>query len=133
MSQRMADIPVYDIKPLVAVPDYSFYFFVALAVIAIAVAASAALFLVKKFRRRGESERQRRYAQLSSIDFSDPKRAAYAMCEIGRYFARENERSEKAYRNLFERLEPYKYAPSVDPIDDETIGYYRLYLSIIDA
>ncbi|MCK9373149.1 MAG: hypothetical protein M0P91_08110 [Sulfuricurvum sp.] len=133
MSQRMVDIPVYDIKPLVAVPDYSFYFFIVLTMITIAIAVSTVLFLVKKFRRRGESERQQRYAQLSSIDLSDPKKAAYAMCEIGRYFARENERSEKGYRNLFERLEPYKYAPNVDDIDDETIGYYRLYLSIIDA
>lgn len=133
MSQRMADIPLYDIKPLVAVPDYSFYFFIALVTITIAVAVSAVLFFVRKFRHGGQSERQQRYVQLASIDLSDPKKAAYAICEIGRYFARENERSEKAYHNLFERLEPYKYAPSVDSIDDETIGYYHLYLSIIDA
>lgn len=133
MSQKMVDIPLHDIKPLVDVPDYSIYLFIGLVILALAFAAGAALFLLKKFRNRSQSERRKLYAQLASVDFSDPKKAAYAISEIGYRFVEDNERTAKAYHNLFERLEPYKYAPTVKMIDEETIGYYRLYLGIIDV
>lgn len=131
--RRSADIPLNDIMPLVDVPDYSIYFFIALSIVGTALALGTALFLLRKIRSRAQNERKRLYAQLVSVDFSDPKRAAYLISEIGHRFAQENERTMQAYQRLFERLEPYKYAPKVNPIDEETIGYYRLYLSIIDA
>lgn len=130
---KSADIPVNDIMPLVDVPDYSFYFFIVLVVVGSAIAVSAVMFFLKKWRNRRISERKKLYERLASVDFSDPKRAAYTISEIGYRFAHDNERTESAYQNLFGRLEPYKYARSVKPIDEETIGYYRLYLGIIDA
>jgi len=133
MNHQSVDIPVNDIKPLVDVPDYSLYYFIGLSAIAIAVAVSAVLFVRKRFGNRKRDERRELYAQLASIDFSNPKQAAYRISQIGHRFARDNERTEKAYQNLFERLEPYKYAPEVKPIDEETLGYYRLYLEIVDA
>lgn len=133
MSQRVVDIPLHDIKPLVDVPDTTFIVFSALVIIGIVVSVSLLWFLLKKTRNRRQSERKRFYAQLSSIDFSDPKKAAYRISEIGYRFVEENERTAKAYQNLFERLEPYKYAPNVKAIDEETIGYYRIYLEIIDG
>lgn len=131
--KRSADIPLNDIMPLADVSDYSLYFFIALLILGIAFVSGAAFFLFKKIRSSSQSERKRLYAQLSSIDFSDPKRAAYAISELGYRFAHDNERALQAYQRLFERLEPYKYAPTVKMIDEETIGYYRLYLGIIDA
>lgn len=129
---RSVDIPLYDIKPLVNVPDYSLYFFIALSVMGSVVVVSAALFFLKKYRNRRISERKQLYTRLASIDFADPKKAAYTISEIGRRFAHDDERTHKAYQNLFARLEPYKYAQNVNEIDEETIGYYRLYLGIID-
>lgn len=130
---KSADIPVNDIMPLVDVPDYSFYFFIVLVVVGSAVAVSGVMFFLKKWGNRRISERKKLYERLASVDFSDPKRAAYTISELGYRFAHDNERTESAYHNLFGRLEPYKYARSVKPIDEETIGYYRLYLGIIDA
>lgn len=130
---KSADIPVNDIMPLVDVPDYSLYFFIALVVVGFAVAVGAVIFFLKKWGNRRISERKKLYERLASVDFSDPKRAAYTISEIGYRFAHDNERTESVYHNLFGRLEPYKYAPTVKPIDEETIGYYRLYLGIIDA
>lgn len=130
---QMVDIPVNDIAPLVEVHDYSIYLFGGSVVMTIVISLSLILFIFKKWRNRRISERQRAYKSLKSIDLRDPKHAAYRISEIGRVFAHDNERTDKAYHNLFERLEPYKYAPAVEPIDQETLGYYRLYLEIIDV
>lgn len=132
MSQ-MVDIPVNDIAPLVEVHDYSIYLFGGSIAMSIVVTLSFILFALKKWRNRRISERKLAYIAFESINLSDPKHAAYRISEIGRVFAHDNERTERAYHNLFERLEPYKYAPTVEPIDQETLGYYHLYLEIIDV
>ncbi len=127
------NIPLNDIAPLVEIPDYSLYYFIAVVLIVVALSLALILALLKQIRKRRINLRKERFNALSSIDFSDPKRAAYTISELGRVFASDNERTEKAYHNLFERLAPYKYALKVEMIDEETIGYYRLYLEIIDA
>lgn len=127
------NIPVNDIAPLVEIPDYSLYYFIAVLLIAVALSLALILALLKQIRKRRVNLRKERFSALTLVDFSDPKRAAYTISELGRVFASDNERTEKAYHNLFERLAPYKYAPKVEMIDEETIGYYRLYLEIIDA
>jgi hypothetical protein len=132
MSQ-MVDIPVNDIAPLVEVHDYSIYLFGGSIAMSIVVTLSFILFVLKKWRNRRTSERKLAYKAFESINLSDPKHAAYRISELGRVFVHDNERTERAYHNLFERLEPYKYAPKVEPIDQETLGYYHLYLEIIDV
>lgn len=133
MNPSMSDIPLNDIQPLVEVPDYSIYLFAGVSAVILILAASLFLFLLKKLRNRRKNERHIAYEALKTIDFSDPKRAAYEISRIGLVFSKDNERSTKGYRNLFERLEPYKYAPHVKPIDEETLGYYRLYLEMIES
>lgn len=127
------NIPLNDIAPLVEIPDYSLYYFIAVVVVTVAVSLALILALLKQIRKRRINVRREQFKALSSIDFSDPKRAAYTISELGRVFAHDNERTQRAYHNLFERLAPYKYAPKVEKIDEETIGYYRLYLEIIDV
>lgn len=133
MSARMSDIPLHDIQPLVEVPDYSIYLFGCAVLAGLAILAVVLIVLMRRWRNRRESERQRTYRQLASLDLSDPKQAAYAISRLGRFFASDSERTAKGYHNLFERLEPYKYAKTVDSIDEETLGYYRLYLEMIDV
>lgn len=130
---RSADIPLHDIYPLVEVSDYSLYYFIAVAVIIAAVVIGIGFWFAKRRRNRRENERKTALETLSHIDFSDPKHAAYTISGIGRMFERDSERTAKAYQNLFERLERYKYAPRVEPIDEETKGYFRLYLEMIDV
>lgn len=130
---KSANIPINDIAPLVEINDYSFYYLIALTLLATALVAALFLAIVKQLRNRKVSIRKERFKELSTIDFSNPKRAAYAISEAGRVFASDNERTQRAYTNLFERLAPYKYAPTVEMIDEETLGYYRLYVEIIDV
>lgn len=127
------NIPLNDIAPLVEIPDYSLYYFIAVVIVVCAVFLTFVFVGLKYFRRRQKSARKSAFEKLTSIDMSNPKRAAYAMSELGRVFAHDNERTEKAFHNLFERLTPYKYAPKVEMIDEETLGYYHVYLGIIDV
>jgi hypothetical protein len=129
----MADIPVNDIAPLVEVHDYSIYLFAGAMTALIVGVAAILFFLLKKWRSRRLSARAIAYKTLQTIDFSNPKAAAYAISTIGRLFVHDNERTERAYTNLFERLTRYKYAQNVEPIDEETLGYFHLYLEIIDV
>ncbi|MBD3810199.1 MAG: hypothetical protein IE884_06820 [Sulfuricurvum sp.] len=130
---RDANIPINDIAPLVEIHDYSFYYFLGVLILVSVVIATLVLAVIKQWKKRQHDTRHLMIEKLQSVDLSDPKHAAYTISEIGRFFEHDNERTHKAYHNLFERLEPYKYAPHVDPIDEETLGYYRLYLEIIDV
>lgn len=130
---QMVDIPVNDIHPLVEVPDASIYYFMGLVGLSIIVFILFLFYLLKMTRKKRVDIRKIKYKELENIDWTNPKKAAYTISEAGRFFAGDNERCHKAYENLFERLEPYKYAPNVDKIDSETVGYYRLYLEIIDV
>lgn len=130
---RDTNIPMNDIAPLVEIHDYSFYYFLGVLLLVAVVIVAFMLAVMKQWKKRKHDPRHLMMEKLRSIDLSDPKHAAYSISEIGRFFEHDSERTHKAYRNLFERLEPYKYAPTVAPIDEETLGYYRLYLEIIDV
>jgi hypothetical protein len=125
------DIPVHDIGPLLEISDYSFAWFIAL----IAVVLVVITVLIKQIHSRKKSkeadERKVRYEYLTHIDVTDPKAAAYEIGRQGSFFAQDNEETLDAYRTLFERLEPYKYAPKVEPMDEECLSLYEAYCRII--
>ena len=84
-------------------------------------------------RRKEVNERQRCFEHLQNVDVTDAKQAAYAITQYGRIFAEDSPRCEEAYAGLISRLAPYKYKKSVDPIDEETLSYYRIYVGMIDV
>jgi len=127
------NIPLHDIMPLVEVPDTSIYWFSALLVALLVVCASGVIWFLKWKKSKKITQRQLHYEALKKIDLKNPKQSAYTICKEGYFFAHDNERTFGAYQNLFKRLEPYKYAPTVEKIDEETLGYYHLYLGIIDV
>ncbi len=127
------NIPLHDIMPLVEVPDTSIYWFSALLVALLVVCASGVIWFLKWKKSKKITQRQLHYEALKKIDLKNPKQSAYTICKEGYFFAHDNERTLGAYQNIFKRLEPYKYAPTVEKIDEETLGYYHLYLGIIDV
>lgn len=132
MNQSL-DIPLHDIMPLVEVPDTSIYWFSALIVVVLVVFASGVIWFLKWKKSKKITQRQLHYEALQKIDLKNPKHSAYTISKEGYFFAHDNERTLGAYQNLFNRLEPYKYAPTVEKIDEETLGYYHVYLGIIDV
>lgn len=125
------DIPVHDIGPLLEIHEYSFVWFIALIAGVLIVIAM----FVKQIRSRKKieevDERTVRYENFSRIDVSHPKAAAYEISKQGSFFAHDNEQTLGVYRTLFERLERYKYAPKIEPMDEESVALYRAYLKMI--
>jgi hypothetical protein len=103
-------------------------------VIAGLIVVSLIVFALLKYKRgRKINERRLHFEALQSIDLKNPKASAYTISREGYFFAHDNERTLGTYHNLFTRLEPYKYAPAVGKIDEETLGYYHLYCEMIDV
>jgi len=131
--RQSIDIPLHDIMPLVEVPDTSIYWFSALIVVGLLLFTSVVMWILKRNINKKINERKIHYEALQAIDLKDPKQSAYTISKEGYFFAHDNERTLNTYHNLFTRLERYKYAPIVDDIDEETLGYYHLYLEMIDV
>lgn len=133
-QQQSYDIPLHDIKTIVEVQEYSFYYFLAIVVVASIVVFGAIYLLYKYFKNKNRyNERKEHFKILNSLDLDDTKKAAYAITLYGATFRDDGERQKGMYQNLTERLEVYKYKKSVDKFDSETLSYIELYKGMIDV
>jgi hypothetical protein len=128
------DVPLHDIKPLVEVSDYSIYYFSAMLVLIAVILAVVGFFAWKYYKSRTDkSLRKAHYKALKEVNFSNSKMAAYAITKHGYAFKNDGTRQSETYENLLVRLAPYKYKKEVGVIDEETRGYYAIYLEMIDV
>lgn len=122
-----------DIKPLLEIPDSSYYLFLGLVALASILFIAMVWFLVKKFWKTKKVNLQKLYfEQFQNLDWSNPKKAAYEATELGRKLTEHNERAKEIYLQLIPLLEPYKYRKEVPSLDDETLKQYNLLVHIID-
>ncbi len=129
----MRDIPLHDIKPLVEVPDNSLIYLGIVAFVLVLVVIMAGVWLYRYFTKAKAKDMRKSYLQkIHNIDTSNAKQAAYEISAYGRFLA-ENERAKDMLDNLDNRLSKYKYKKEVEALDEETLGYYKLFLEVLDA
>lgn len=129
----MKDIPLHDIKPLVEVPDNSLLYLTALGIVSAVVTLLLLFWAWKLYKESKKVNLRKSYLQsMHSIDLSSPKQAAYEISAYGKLLA-QSERELELLENLDRRLSHYKYRKNVEEIDDETLGYYHLFLEVLDA
>ncbi len=129
----MRDIPLHDIKPLVEVPDNSLIYLGIVAFVLVLVVILAGVWLYRYFTKAKAKDMRKSYLQkIHNIDTSNAKQAAYEISAYGRFLA-ENERAKDMLDNLDNRLSKYKYKKEVEALDEETLGYYKLFLEVLDA
>jgi len=134
MQNHNLDIPLRDIKPLLEIHEYSFYYFLGISVAVILSVSVIAYFIYRWFVHRNRFNlRKEHYKLLNEIDLSDTKKAAYALTMYGATFKDDGQRQTQMYHNLLERLEAFKYKKDVDKFDNEIIGYIELYKGMIDV
>jgi hypothetical protein len=122
-----------DIKPLLEIPDSSYYLFLALVALVIILLVSLIFFLVKKFWKKKKVNMQKVYfEQFKNLDWTNVKYSAYEATELGRKLTLENERAKEIYTQLIPMLESYKYRKEVPSLDEETLKQYNLLVHIID-
>jgi hypothetical protein len=122
-----------DIKPLLEIPDSSYYIFLGLIALAVLLFVLLVYFLVKTFWKKRKVNMQKVYfEQFKNIDWTQSKQAAYEATELGRKLTVDNGRAKEIYGQLVPMLEPYKYRKEVPSLDDETLKQYNLLVHIID-
>ena len=121
-----------DIKPLLEIQDTSYYIYLAIVVVLAISGLSIIYFLVKRFiLNRKESQEQKYFKRLKSIDWSDAKSSAYLVTYLGRKLAKDK-RAKEIYSQILPMLEKYKYRAQVPPVDDETLRQYELLVHVLD-
>lgn len=134
MQKSSIDMPLHDIKPLVAVPDDSLYYLAGVTAIFLVLLLVALYFLYRYIKREiPRNLRQEAHHVLEHIDFEDAKESAYAITKYGAFFADDSPRHHEVFENLNRRLSAYKYQANVDEIDSETRGYFDIYLGMCDV
>ncbi len=121
-----------DIKPLLEIPDNSYYIYLSIVGVLAILGLSIIYFLVKRFiLNRKESQEQKYFKRLKSVDWSDAKSSAYLVTYLGRKLAKDS-RSKEIYSQILPMLEKYKYRAQVPPVDDETLRQYELLVHVLD-
>jgi len=134
MQNKIPEIPLHDIKPLVAIHEYSLYYFLALVLLGLLVLAGIIYLIVKYFQARNAFNiRKEHFELINQVDFKDAKRSAYDLTFYGATFANDTPQMHNMYEKMFAKLEAYKYKKDVDEIDDETRGYVDVYRGLIDV
>ena len=132
MNEQNLTTQLKDIKPLLEIPDNSFYFYWALIILGVLLALSIFYFIVKKVWENRKINLAKGYLnQLKAIDWKDAKKSAYDATYYARLLATDARRQE-----LFSQLEPlleqYKYKKEVDEVDQDTLNRFNLYVQVAD-
>jgi len=131
--ERNFDIPLHDIKPIVEIQEYSMEYLIAFNLLIIALAMGLIYLIVRWIKSTKAFNIRREHKRLlDTLELSDTKLAAYRLSEYGATFKDDTPRHTKAYEELFEALEPYKYKKSVAAFTPETLHFIELYRGMID-
>ncbi len=134
LTKKIYEIPLHDIKGIVEVQEYSFYYLLGTLILILLFLGAVAYLLYKYIQKRNAyNQRKEYYKFLQKINLQETKKAAYAITHYGYIFKDDGERQAGMYANIVDRLEQYKYKKSVDAFDDETLGYIELYKGMIDV
>ncbi|MBD3790133.1 MAG: hypothetical protein IE885_07200 [Campylobacterales bacterium] len=121
-----------DIKPLLEIPDSSFYLYWGLIGFGLFLAAGILFFVLKKILENRKVNLAKKYlSALKAIDWIDSKRSAYEATHYARLLATDTRRKE-LFSQLEVMLERYKYKKNVDTVDQETRNQFNLFVQVAD-
>ncbi len=121
-----------DIKPLIEIPDSSFYIFWGIIIFAVILTVAVLFFLIKKYIKQRKKNLAKQYlAKLHTIDWKDTKESAYSATHYARLLATDDRRKE-LFDQLERKLEQYKYKKEVEQVDEDTLKQFDLYVQVAD-
>lgn len=133
-TNQTADIAqqLRDIKPLLEIPDSSYYIYWGIISFAIFLGLFILFFVAKKLWENRKVNLAKGYLQaLKSIDWTDTKKSAYEATHYARLLATD-ERRKELFSQLEPMLEKYKYKKEVESVDQETKNQFNLYVQVAD-
>lgn len=119
-----------DIKPLLEIPDSSYYVYWGLIIFVSLLFLGVLFFVAKKFWDNRKVNLAKGYLEaIQNINWVDTKKSAYEATHYARLLATDERRKE-----LFSQLEPlleqYKYKKEVEKIDQDTQNKFNLYVQV---
>jgi len=126
------NMTIRDIKPLIEIPDNSFYIYWGVISVSLILIISIIFFLLLNWWKLRKANLSKTYLEkLKDIDWEDTKLSAYTATHYARLLATD-ERRLKLFEQLNPMLDKYKYKKNVDSIDDETMKYFNLFVQVTD-
>ncbi|BAF69516.1 hypothetical protein [Nitratiruptor sp. SB155-2] len=120
-----------DIKPIVEIPDYSFWLYLFFIVIVTLLAALLVYQLVKLLSRKKIDRRKEILQMLRNLDCNDSKKCAYLLTKYGKYLVTDESRV-RLYEDLIRKLTHYKYKKNVPELPEDLKREIRLFLKVHD-
>ena len=119
-----------DIKPLLEIPDNSFYIYWGLIMFGMLLILAIVFFVAKKFWENRKINLAKGYLEkLKAIDWKDAKQSSYEATHYARLLATD-ERRKELFSQLEPMLEQYKYKKEVDEVDHDTQNKFNLYVQV---
>jgi hypothetical protein len=132
MNEENLTVQLRDIKPLLEIPDSSYYIYWGLIIFVGLLLLGVVFFVFKRFWENRRVNLEKGYLQaLKNIDWKDSKKSAYDATHYARLLATD-ERKKELFSQLEPMLEKYKYKKEVDEIDEETKKQFNLYVQVAD-
>ena len=132
--QQNYDIPLHDIKPLVEIQEYSMEYLIALSFVAFVILIGGIYLLFRWLQNRKRYNKRKDHLRLiKELNLSDTKETAYKLTLYGATFKGDTPRHEKAFDELFDALQNYKYKKSVESFDTDTLHFIEVYRGMLDA
>lgn len=132
MNENNISAQLRDIKPLLEIPDSSYYIYWGLIIFASLLLFSVLFFVAKKLWDNRKVNLAKGYVQaLKDISWDESKKAAYEATHYARLLATD-ERKKELFSQLEPLLEQYKYKKEVSAIDEETRKRFNLYVQVAD-
>ena len=119
-----------DIKPLLDIPDNSFYIYWGLIVFASLLVVAILFFAAKRLWENRKINLAKGYLEkLQAINWKDAKQSAYEATHYARLLATD-ERRKELFSQLEPMLEQYKYKKEVNAVDQDTQNKFNLYVQV---
>jgi hypothetical protein len=133
-ENKIPEIPIHDIKPIVDIQEYSFYYFLGISFVALLFVGAIAFLIYKYIKQRNAyNVKKEHFKIINELDLTNTKESAYAITLYGATFKDDSDRHKEMYKNIVDRLEVYKYKKDVEVFDKEILGYIDLYRGMLDV
>ena len=132
MNENNISAQLRDIKPLLEIPDSSYYIYWGLILFVGLLVLGVLFFVLKKLWDNRKINLEKGYLEaIKKIDWADTKKSAYEATHYARLLATD-ERRKELFSQLEPMLEQYKYKKEVDEIDTDTRNKFNLYVQVAD-
>jgi len=132
MNEQNISAQLRDIKPLLEIPDSSYYIYWGLIAFVSLLLLGVLFFVLKKLWDNRKINLAKGYLEaIKKIDWADTKKSAYEATHYARLLATD-ERRKELFSQLEPMLEQYKYKKEVNDIDIDTRNKFNLYVQVAD-